>query len=46
MGHGSYGITDRVYSHLRRKDHSAQRAAFSAHMAAGHSEPMALRADG
>lgn len=32
MGHASYAVTDRVYAHLRRKDYSKQRAAFSAHM--------------
>ena len=39
MDHASYAITDRVYAHLRRKDYSKQRAAFSAHLVAGQAEP-------
>jgi len=34
MGHESEAITNRVYAHLRKKDYSAHRARFSAHVAA------------
>ncbi|MCR2792372.1 hypothetical protein NQ156_04775 [Microbacterium sp. zg.Y625] len=33
MGHASYAITDKVYAHLRPRDYSRHRAAFSAHIA-------------
>lgn len=32
MGHASYAITDKVYAHVRPRDFSAHRAAFSAHI--------------
>lgn len=35
MGHASYAITDKVYAHVRPRDFSAHRTAFSAHIAAG-----------
>lgn len=35
MGHASYPITDKVYAHVRPRDFSAHRAAFSAHISAG-----------
>lgn len=35
MGHASYAITDKVYPHVRPRDFSAHRAAFSAHISAG-----------
>jgi len=46
MGHASYAVTDRVYAHLRRKDYSAQRARFSAHVARAvePTQPVRLRA--
>ncbi|MEW2014304.1 MULTISPECIES: tyrosine-type recombinase/integrase [Microbacterium] len=34
MGHASYAITDKVYAHVRPKDFTRHRAAFSAHIAA------------
>ncbi|WP_336646279.1 tyrosine-type recombinase/integrase [Microbacterium sp. USHLN186] len=34
MGHASYAITDKVYAHVRPRDFSAHRAAFSAHISA------------
>ncbi|MEV8265648.1 tyrosine-type recombinase/integrase [Microbacterium sp. NPDC077057] len=34
MGHASYAITDKVYAHVRPRDFSTHRAAFSAHIAA------------
>ena len=34
MGHESEAVTNRVYAHLRKRDYSAHRAAFSAHIAA------------
>ncbi|GAB3845105.1 hypothetical protein GCM10028800_09260 [Nesterenkonia populi] len=40
MGHASYAITDKVYAHVRPRDFSAHRAAFSAHISAA-SAPVA-----
>lgn len=40
MGRASYAITDDVYAHLRRKDYSAHRARFSAHVAAAGAAPL------
>lgn len=34
MGHESEAVTNRVYAHLRKRDYSEHRAAFSAHIAA------------
>jgi hypothetical protein len=34
LGHANYGITDKVYAHVRPKDFSRHRAAFSAPIAA------------
>jgi len=34
MGHDSEAATNKVYAHLRKRDYSAHRAAFSAHIAA------------
>ena len=39
MGHASYAITDKVYAHVRPKDFSRHRAAFSAHIAAATAQP-------
>lgn len=39
MGHASYAITDKVYAHLRPRDYSRHRAAFSAHIAAASAAP-------
>lgn len=39
MGHTSYAITDKTYAHIRRKDYSRHRAAFSAHIATGSAAP-------
>ncbi|WP_169564355.1 tyrosine-type recombinase/integrase [Microbacterium indicum] len=39
MGHASYAITDKVYAHLRPRDYSRHRAAFSAHVAAAQTPP-------
>ena len=44
MGHGSEAITNRVYAHLRKKDYSAHRAAFSAHIAAASTTPVPIHA--
>lgn len=43
LGHANYGITDKVYAHIRPKDFSRHRAAFSAHIAAGSGDPAPLR---
>ncbi|MEV4775221.1 tyrosine-type recombinase/integrase [Microbacterium sp. LWH12-1.2] len=39
MGHASYAITDKIYAHVRPRDFSAHRAAFSAHIAASSAPP-------
>lgn len=44
MGHASYAITDKIYAHVRPKDFSRHRAAFSAHIPAGQSAPAPLAA--
>lgn len=44
MGHASYAITDKIYAHVRPKDFSRHRAAFSAHIAAASAPPAALAA--
>ncbi|WP_454131446.1 tyrosine-type recombinase/integrase [Microbacterium lacticum] len=41
MGHESEAVTNKVYAHLRKRDYSAHRAAFSAHIAAAVA-PVAL----
>ncbi|PKI93267.1 hypothetical protein CW368_03045 [Actinomycetales bacterium SN12] len=46
MGHASYAITDKVYAHVRPRDFSAHRAAFSAHISAASAQPSALVAIG
>lgn len=46
MGHGSEAITNRVYVHLRKKDYSAYRARFSAHVAAASTPPAPVLALG
>ncbi|WP_198159052.1 tyrosine-type recombinase/integrase [Microbacterium aurum] len=46
MGHASYAITDKVYAHLRPRDYSRHRAAFSAHIAAGTVAPAPIVAIG
>ena len=46
MGHESEAITNRVYAHLRKKDYSAHRAAFSAHVAAASAPPALVLALG
>jgi len=46
MGHASYAITDRIYAHVRPKDFSRHRAAFSAHIAAGSTDLAPLVAIG
>jgi len=38
LGHTNYGITDKVYAHIRRKDYSRHRAAFSAHVSAASAQ--------
>lgn len=43
MGHASYAITDKVYAHVRPRDFSAYRAAFSAHISAGTATIAPLR---
>jgi hypothetical protein len=40
MGHESEAVTNEVYAHLRKRDYSAQRATFSAHIA-GSATPSA-----
>lgn len=42
MGHESEAVTNRVYAHLRKKDYSAYRARFSAHVAAAGSPPASI----
>ena len=39
MGHESEAVTNKVYAHLRKRDYSAHRAAFSAHIAAASATP-------
>lgn len=46
MGHASYAITDKVYAHLRARDYSRHRAAFSAHIAAASAGPAPIVALG
>lgn len=43
-GHENYGVTDRVYAHLRRKNYSSQRAGLSAFVSASSVEPTVRRA--
>lgn len=43
MGHASYAITDKVYAHVRPRDFSAHRAAFSAHNLAAGATPAPVR---
>lgn len=33
MGHESKAVTSKVYAHIRKRDHTARRAAFSAFLA-------------
>ncbi|WP_308491299.1 tyrosine-type recombinase/integrase [Microbacterium terrisoli] len=46
MGHANQDITDRVYAHVRPRDFSAHRAAFSAGIKAARSQPTPIRAIG
>lgn len=46
MGHASYAITDKVYAHVRPRDFSAHRAAFSAHISAASAQPSSVVAIG
>ncbi|WP_158597321.1 tyrosine-type recombinase/integrase [Microbacterium telephonicum] len=46
MGPASYAITDKVYAHLRPRDYSRHRAAFSAHIAAASTPPSPIVALG
>ena len=46
MGHESEAITNKVYAHLRKKDYSSHRAAFSAHIAAAIAPPAPVAALG
>lgn len=46
MGHESEAVTNKVYAHLRKRDYSAHRAAFSAHIAAQSGATAAVRAIG
>lgn len=39
MGHESEAVSNRVYAHLRKRDYSAHRAAFSAHIVAASAIP-------
>lgn len=43
MGHASYAITDKVYAHVRPRDFSVHRAAFSAHISAANAVRAPLR---
>lgn len=44
MGHASYAIIDKFYAHVRPRDFSAHRAAFSAHILAASGEVASARA--
>ena len=46
MGHEYEAVTNKVYAHLRKRDYSAHRAAFSAHVAAGVAPVARVRAIG
>jgi integrase len=46
MGHETQAVTDRVYGHLRREDHSALRARVSAYVAAAVAPITAIHAVG
>ena len=46
MGHESEAVTNKVYAHVRKRDYSAHRAAFSAHVAAGVAPVARVRAIG
>lgn len=39
----SEAVTNKVYAHLRKRDYSAHRAAFSAHIAAAATPPAPIR---
>lgn len=43
MGHESEAVTNKVYAHLRKRDHSAKRAAFSAFLAQRSAAPAPVR---
>lgn len=42
MGHASYAVTDKVYSHLSRRSYAKARANFSAAMSAGQDAPIRM----
>ncbi|WP_084675261.1 tyrosine-type recombinase/integrase [Microbacterium sp. oral taxon 186] len=44
MGHESEAVTNKVYAHLRKRDHSAKRAAFSAFLAQQSTTPAPVAA--
>ncbi len=44
MGHETEAMTNKVYAHLRKRDYSVHRAAFSAHVAAASAPPKAVAA--
>lgn len=46
MGHESEAVTNKVYAHLRKRDYSTHRAAFSAHIAAAVAPVALLRSSG
>lgn len=46
MGHESEAVTNKVYAHLRKRDYSAHRAAFFAHIAAASATPAPIVALG
>lgn len=43
MGHESEAVTNRVYAHLRKRDHSARRTAFSSFLAQQSTTPAPVR---
>lgn len=44
MGHESEAVTNKVYAHLRKRDYSTHRAAFSAYLASAGGAPAPIRA--
>lgn len=43
MGHESEKVTNGVYAHLRKRDHTARRAAFTAFLAESATAPAPVR---
>lgn len=43
MGHESEAVTNKIYAHIRKRDHTARRAAFSAFLAESAAPPAPLR---